>query len=125
VLDKEGKMAFRFEHLEIWRLANEYADMIHRLVMKFPKREMYGLASDLNRASISISSNIAEGSGSDSRLEFNRFLGIAVKSLFESVSQIFIARRRDYITTGEFETVYERGVLLAKKIRSLRKRLIH
>jgi len=117
-------MAFRFEHLEIWKLANEYADMIHRLVMKFPKPEMYGLASDLNRASISISSNIAEGSGSDSAVEFKRFLGIATKSLFESISQIFIARRRQYITDDKFERVYEHGVLLAKKIKSLQKRLV-
>ncbi|MBA7533323.1 hypothetical protein ES705_25561 [subsurface metagenome] len=96
-------MAFRFEHLEIWKLAIDYGEKIHKLIKKFPKSEMFGLSSDLNRAAISISSNIAEGSGSESNREFKRYLRIAINSNFETISNIitrisFRGLPHDYIT---------------------------
>jgi len=116
-------VAFRFENLEIWKLAIEYGEKIRALTKKFPRSELFGLTSDLNRAGISISSNIAEGSGSDSKPEFRRFLRIAVKSIFESVSQLIVARRRKYIDSEEFTEVYQDAELLVKKVNSLVKSL--
>ena len=116
-------MAFRFENLEIWKWAINYAEKIHKLIKKFPKSELFGLASDLNRASISISSNIAEGSGSETNREFKRYLRIAMKSLFESISQLYVARRRKYISEEEFYAVYQDGEILVKKIVSFTKSL--
>lgn len=104
-------------------MAIEYGEKIHRLTKKFPKSELFGLTSDLNRAGVSISSNIAEGSGSASNIEFIRFLRIAIKSTFETVSQIHIARKRKYISDTEFHDVYEGGELLVKKITSFTKSL--
>ena len=116
-------MAFRFENLEIWKLAIQYGEKIHKLIKKFPRSELFGLSSDLNRASISISSNIAEGSGSESNREFNRYLRIAIKSIFETISQLFLAQKRKYVTDKEFADVYQNGELLVKKIKSFQKTL--
>lgn len=116
-------MAFRFKNLEIWKLAIEYGEKIHKLIKKFPKSEMFALSADLNRAGISVSSNIAEGSGSESNREFKQFLGIARKSIFETVSQLVIAQRRKYITEEEFYSAYRDGELLVKKVSSFRNSL--
>ncbi|MDH5186766.1 MAG: four helix bundle protein [candidate division WOR-3 bacterium] len=116
-------MAFRFENLEIWKLACEFCEKLHLVTKRFPKSELFGLTSDLNRAGISIPANIAEGSGSDSDREFRRYLGIAVKSLFESVSHLFITKRRNYLKDEEFATLYTDAETLVKKIRSFAKTL--
>jgi four helix bundle protein len=116
-------MAFRFENLEIWKMAINYGEKIHNLTKKFPRSELFGLTSDLNRALVSISSNIAEGSGSASNIEFKRFLRIAIKSIFETVSQLFVANRRKYISTKEFYDAYQDGEILVKKTNSFIKSL--
>jgi four helix bundle protein len=123
MVHKGGRLAFRFENLEIWKLAIDFGEKIHKLIKKFPKSEMFGLCSDLNRAGISISSNIAEGSGSTSNIEFKRFLRIAIKSTFETISQLHVARRRKYISDTEFGDAYKDGELLVKKINSFTKSL--
>ncbi|MGB3342195.1 MAG: four helix bundle protein [bacterium] len=92
-------------------------------MQKFPKSEMFGLSADLNRAAISVSSNIAEGSGSESNREFKRFLGIARKSIFETISQLIIARRRAYINEKEFSCAYRDSELLVKKVSAFRNSL--
>ena len=116
-------MAFRFENLEIWKMAIEYGERIHRLTKRFPKSELFVLRSDLDRAGVSISSNIAEGSGSASNLEFKRFLRISIKSIFETVSQLHIARLREYISDREYKDSYEFAEILVKKIKSLMKKI--
>jgi four helix bundle protein len=52
---------FRFEELEIWKLAIEYGDKLYNIADKFPMRELYAMGSQLRRAALSISNNIAEG----------------------------------------------------------------
>jgi len=116
-------LAFRFENLEIWKLAVEYGEKIHNLTKKFPRSELFGLTPDLNRALISISSNIAEGSGSNGNREFKRYLGIAIKSVFETVSQVFVASRKMYIDIDEFKDTYQKAELLVKKINCFSKSL--
>ena len=54
---------FRFEQLEIWRLSVNYAKLCYEATKTFPKEEQFGLANQLRRAAVSISNNIAEGSG--------------------------------------------------------------
>jgi len=97
--------------------------MIHKLAKKFPKYEQFVLTSDLNRACVSISSNIAEGSGSESNREFKRYLRISVKSVFETISQSYIALLRKYITDDDYNDVYKDGELLVKKVKSFIKSL--
>lgn len=116
-------MAFRFENLEIWKMAIEYGEIIHTLTKKFPKTEQFVLTTDLNRAAVSVSSNIAEGSGSASNKEFKRYLRISIKSIYETISQLYIARIRKYISDNEYSDVYQDGELLVKKTKSFMKKL--
>jgi four helix bundle protein len=116
-------MAFRFENLEIWKLAIEYGEKINTLTKRFPRNELFSLSADLKRACISISSNIAEGSGSNSNMEFKRFLNIAVRSVFETVSQLYIANRREYLSDTDHKITYEDAEVLVKKIISFSKSL--
>lgn len=81
------------------------------------------MASQLNRAVNSISLNIAEGSGRNTNREFDRFLGIAVASLFEVVSGLYLAMDRGYIDAAQQQQLYDEGERLAKSINSFRKTL--
>lgn len=88
---------FGFEKLDVWQKSVEFADQIYRCTAFFPNDEKFGLMSQLRRAAVSISSNIAEGSGRKSSNDFIRFLSIAYGSVMECVSQLHIANRLNYI----------------------------
>lgn len=114
---------FRFEHLEIWKESINLSKEIYGLVKKFPKEELFALGDQLRRAAVSISANIAEGSGSNSNKDFSNFLGIAIKSLFEVVSLITISKDNTYISNKEFDAMHNKAELLAKRIQALRNTL--
>jgi four helix bundle protein len=94
---------FGFEGLQVWQKAVEYAGTIYDVTRTFPEEERFGLTSQLRRSSVSISSNIAEGSSRSSRLDFNRFIEIAYGSLLESVSELKIAQRQKLVRNTGFE----------------------
>jgi four helix bundle protein len=81
-----------YRDLRIWKEATELALVIYRATMAFPKHELYGLTSQMRRAAVSISSNIAEGKGHHSDGDFRRFLLHARGSLLELQTQIVIAQ---------------------------------
>jgi len=114
---------FRFESLEIWREAVEYASRIYSVTSKFPASETYALSDQLRRAAVSISANIAEGSGSASAKDFRNYLSIAIKSVFETVSLLKIAERNRYISNREYADSYTAVETLVKKIQSFRNSL--
>ncbi len=116
-------MAFRFEGLEIWHLAREYATHIYAITARFPKHERFGLADQLNRAANSVVLNIAEGSGQDTSAQFNRYLGIAAGSVCEVVSGLFLAFDRGYIDKATHARLYDEGDRLIRKITNFRKTL--
>lgn len=93
-------MPFRFESLEIWHAAREYARKVYVATGKFQRHEGYGLRSQMNRAANSISLNIAEGSDKDSDRAFDYQLEIAVGSTFEVAAASFLACNSGYITSG-------------------------
>ena len=74
-------MAYKFEKLEVWQKALDYADLVYDIAGERPSHEKYGLASQITRATNSITLNIAEGSTSQSDKEQARFLGLAIRSL--------------------------------------------
>jgi four helix bundle protein len=76
----------KFEKLEVWQLAIEYADLCYSLAGQLPKHEEYNLASQLRQAAVSVALNIAEGSTGQSDAEQARFLGMALRSLIETVA---------------------------------------
>lgn len=113
-------MAFRFESLEIWHRARAYASQVYSITEKFPRKEDFGLTSQMNRAVNSISLNIAEGTGRQAKGALIQHLGIAVGSLFEVVGGSFLALDRRYITQIQHEILYSHGEQLAKSINAFR-----
>jgi len=92
-----------YRDLRIWQEAVDLALSIYRSTMLFPKHELYGLTSQMRRAAVSISSNIAEGKGHCSDGDFGRFLFHARGSLLELQTQIVIAHGLHYLTREQAE----------------------
>ena len=86
-------MAQDFQDLTVWQRAMELAETVYGLTKSFPADELYGLTSQLRRASVSIASNIAEGRGRGSDGEFRQFLNIAQGSTYEVQTQLLLAKR--------------------------------
>ena len=76
----------------------ELVEVVYGMMRQFPKEEKFRLCDQLSRAVLSIPSNIAEGNGRETKSEYARFLGIARGSLFETETQLEVARRLGYIT---------------------------
>jgi four helix bundle protein len=112
--------------LIVWQKAMDLVVTVYRITKTFPKTEIYGLASQMQRAAVSIPSNIAEGHGLKQTQAYARHLAIANGSLTELETQLEIARRLGYLTT-ENESVMnqagEVGRMLAGLRRSLQSRL--
>lgn len=96
-----------FRTLLIWQKSMILVTTVYQTTKSFPKEDLFGLTSQLRRCSISIPSNIAEGSGRESNKEYVRFLNISVGSLFELQTQLEIAKNIDYLTQEQFNKQYE------------------
>ena len=83
--------------LKIWNKSVELAVKIYNISTAFPSEERFGLISQTRRAAVSISSNISEGAGRNTKGEFKQFLGIANGSAYELQTQLIIAERLGYI----------------------------
>lgn len=92
-----------FKELKIWQKAIEFSLEVYRLTAQFPTEEKYSLVSQLRRASVSIPSNIAEGSGRNGDREFIHFLSLSIGSGYEAETQLIIANRLKYISDVELE----------------------
>lgn len=114
---------FGFEKLDVWQKAVEYADTIYVVTRAFPDDERFGLIRQLRDASISISSNIAEGSSRSSTIDFKRFIEIAYGSLLETVSQLTVAERQGFIDAQAYQNIYAQAENLARMLSGLRQNL--
>ncbi len=103
---------YSFEKLEVWQLSRKLVKVIYELTSKFPSDEKFNLTSQVRRASVSIVSNIAEGSSRTSLKDQIRFLEIAYGSLMELYTQLYIALDLAYITELEMDSIS----LLVKEI---------
>ena len=83
--------------LMVWQRAMKLVKDIYRVSDQFPRREIYGLASQIRRAAVSVPSNLAEGASRNSRGEFRQFIGTARGSLAEVETQLEIARDLGYL----------------------------
>jgi four helix bundle protein len=115
---------FNFEKLDVWQKAIDFADVIYNETRAFPSEERFGLTNQIRRASISISSNIAEGSSRSSKNDFARFTQIAAGSVFEVVSQGFIARRQSFLSEDQFRRIYADAEELSRMLSGLRRSLL-
>jgi len=89
--------SFIFKNLLVWQKAVELTKLVYELVRQFPVEERYALADQLRRAVVSIPSNIAEGNGRASNKDYAHFLTIARGSLFETITQLELAKQLGYI----------------------------
>jgi len=114
---------FKFEKLDVWHKAVEYADLIYNVSREFPPEERFGLTSQLRRSAVSVSSNIAEGSSRSSDTDLARFIEIAYGSLLESVSELHVAKRQRFLKNEAFEESYKWAENVAKMLSGFRRNL--
>lgn len=112
-----------FRKLQIWIDGMNLVDDIYNATDKFPKHELLGLASQMQRSATSVPSNIAEGSGKSSNKDFARFLSISVGSLFELETQVLIAERRGYIDNSQSQDLQNKIIRLEKMINTFKEKL--
>lgn len=86
----------KFRELKVWQRAMDFVTEIYRVSARFPSSERFGLTSQIRRAAISIPLNIAEGAGAGYNAEFRRFLSYALRSTYEVMTALEIARRLGY-----------------------------
>lgn len=116
---------FRFEQLDIWKEAIELGNKLYDIAERAERLRKYRFAEQLNGAAMSISNNIAEGSGSNSDKEFARYLNISRNSLFECVNILHVYQHRKIITEAERVALYPDMLKLSKKIFNFRKSLLN
>ena len=112
-------MSFKFEKLEVWQQARRFAVAIYKTTSSFPKEEKYSLVDQLRRAAISIALNIAEGSNRNSDKEFVRFLRIAIGSIDEVITGLYLSLDLGYINKSKFDNLYQEANILVKRINAL------
>lgn len=110
---------FKFEKLSVWQKSLAFADLIYAETREFPADERFGLTNQIRRAANSISSNIAEGSARTDA-DFARFVGYASGSLYEVVTQAFIARRQGFLSEISFEKIYSDADEISRMLSGLR-----
>lgn len=111
-----------FKNLKIWSRSVDLSTQIYKVTKTFPKDEKFGLVSQMRRASVSVASNIAEGAGRSSDLEFKRFLEIAYGSLYELQTQLIISKNLEFVSEDESNTLEAEIDELQKMIYSFSKR---
>jgi len=116
-------MTYKFQRLEVYQIALEYLDLNYELAEKLPKHEDFNLKSQITRAGTSVVLNIAEGSTGQSDPEQCRFLGMALRSLIETVACQDVIRRRGYVSPAELDPIHQLGLKLFAKIQSMRRSL--
>jgi len=103
-----------FTDLIVWQEGHALVLMVYKETKKFPKEEQFGLMSQMQRAAVSITSNIAEGFSRQSHKEKIQFYAIAHGSLTELQNQLLIARDVGYVTNQTFKTLADKSVTVHK-----------
>ncbi len=120
-------MFITFRDSPTWRKAVALATDVYRISSDFPQSEMYGLTSQIRRASVSISSNIAEGLQRGTSAEHLHFLHIAYGSCAEVETQLLIAKNIGFVTTEQYNAflpqITEVSKLLYSKIKTIKQEI--
>lgn len=121
-------MEFRsYRSLKAWQAGMDVAEAAYKLASNFPKHEVYGLTSQIQRSATSVPANIAEGHARESTKDFLRFLSIAQGSLAELETHLLLAQRFAYIDENDLEKIMqltdETGKIVRGLQRSLKERL--
>jgi len=121
--DTKRKSGRYHKELEVWKRSMELVEEIYKLSSKFPKEEIYCLTTQLRRAVISVPTNIAEGAARRSKREFLQFLSISLGSLAELETELEIARRLNYVSTGDSMSLQEEISTIRKMILGLMRKV--
>lgn len=114
---------YQFQKLDIWVESLVVVKDIYSLSKNLPKEERYSLSSQIQRAAVSVSLNIAEGKGSGYDKEFSRFLNMSLRSLHETAAALIIATELGYLSDSDISDVCMYMEKLGGKIRALINRL--
>ena len=112
-----------YQDLIVWQKAMLLVEMVYKATQNFPKHELYGLTNQIRRAAVSIPSNIAEGHARQSKAEFRNFISIAQGSKAEVETQIMIAKRLNYISNPEMNSILSLLLEISKMLTALRTKL--
>jgi len=113
----------KFKDLKVWQKAILHVTKIYTETTSFPREEIYGITSQIRRCSVSIPSNIAEGSGRRTKKDFSHFLDIAKGSSFELETQLIISKKLGFIKLISFELLIAELDEIPKMITGLQKSL--
>ncbi len=113
-----------FKKYDIWKLSHDLTLEIYKVSKDFPKEEIYGIVSQIRRASASIPTNISEGCGRNSDADFNRFLTIALGSASETEYLLILSKDLNYINENTIEKLNSDINLIKQKIYSLKQKLV-
>ena len=113
-----------FRDLRVWQAGMELVEQVYLLTQSFLRQEIYGLTSQIQRAAVSVPSNIAEGHTREHSKEFLHHLSIAQASLAELETQLEIAARLKYLLPEQLEKILQRVMSLGKQLYALRNALI-
>lgn len=114
---------FRFQDFEIWKDSIEITDKLFDISDKLEERKLFRFAEQLRGAGMSISNNIAEGSGSFSNKDLANYLNMARRSAFENVNILMILKRRNLVEKSMCESLIDKLGHLCSKITNFRKAL--
>ena len=114
--------AHNFKGLKVWQLSIELVKDVYDLTKNFPSDEKWGLINQIRRCSISIPSNIAEGSGRNTNQDFSRFLGITLGSSYELETQLILAEKLNFISQTDLDSVANKLLSIQKIIFTLQKK---
>ena len=111
---------YSFEKLEVWQLSRVLVKNIYSLTANFPVEERYGLISQLRRASVSISSNLAEGSTRDTNRDKAHFTKMAFGSLMELLNQLIVSTDLEFLSNEKLSTIRPKIEEIGNKLNALR-----
>lgn len=120
---QRGSAVKDFHELKVWQKAHELTLAIYRATVDFPRAELYGLTSQLRRASASIGANLAEGCGRSGDAEFARFCSIAMGSASELEYHLLLARDLKLFKPGDYEKLAPRATELKRMLTALLQKL--
>lgn len=111
-----------FMDLNVWKHGHQLVLNVYRHAKRFPRDEIFGLTSQLKRASVSITSNIAEGFSRQSYKEKLQFYSISLGSLTEVQNQLLVARDVSYLPHDDYQSIYSQTVLVHRLLNGLIKK---
>lgn len=116
-------MQNNFRDLKVWKVAMDLTVLIYDLTAKLPNSEKFGLVSQMRRASVSISSNIAEGAGRGSSPQFCQFLGFSQGSAFELETQLLLVERMNLLSSEDIKEAIDLLHYIQKMVFKLKQSL--